>query len=71
MKNAKESKSTQTMKESVLVPHLSVRYIGLMAKSGNVCTLIMITIKQIYKTVLIKPERDKRSLNSLNKKVHF
>lgn len=32
------------------------RYMGLMAKSGNVCTLIMMVMKAMYSRTLINPE---------------
>lgn len=32
------------------------RYMGLMAKSGKVCTLIMMVMKAMYSRTLIKPE---------------
>lgn len=36
------------------------RYMGLMAKSGNVCTLIMMVIKAMYSRTLIKPEEERK-----------
>lgn len=37
------------------------RYMGLMAKSGNVCTLIMMVMKAMYSRTLIKPEEERES----------
>lgn len=37
------------------------RYMGLMAKSGNVCTLIMMVIKAMYSRTLIKPEEERKA----------
>jgi hypothetical protein len=37
------------------------RYMGLMAKSGNVCTLIMMVMKAMYSRTLMKPEEERES----------
>lgn len=37
--------------------HLIAKYIGRMAKSGNVCTLIIIVMKAMYNSTLMKPGR--------------
>lgn len=35
--------------------HLMARYIGRMAKRGKVCTLIMMVMKAMYRSTLMKP----------------
>lgn len=35
--------------------HLIARYMGLMAKSGKVCTLIIMVMKAMYSRTLMKP----------------
>lgn len=37
-------------------PYLKVRYIGLIANNGKVCTFTMITTKHTYSMALIKPK---------------
>lgn len=41
------------------------RYMGLMAKSGKVCTLIMMAMKQKYSTTRVRPaQRESRDINT-------
>lgn len=41
--------------------HLIARYMGRMAKSGKVCTLIMMVMKAMYSRTLMKPGEERES----------